>query len=495
MIRYVDVKVVNAQFRSGPTVLYTYGVTLPHAGRTLSNGNLYRYDANGNMTQRVGITATTSTYTQTWDAENRLTVVTNTVTNQVTQFVYDGDGSRVLQVLPDGSQTAYAGALEVSITGTQRITKTYYYAGPQLVAMRVYTSPTTSLPYYLHSDHLGSASLTTSYTGTLLARQRYDAWGNVRYVSGSMPTDIAFTGQRSNFDVGLYYFKARYYDSAVGRFLSADTIVPDPANPQSLNRYTYASNSPLNRVDPTGHCDSKADRKSDPCWLRLYEIQSTWGISILNAEYWEYDYLGYLSEVLSGVADMIGGSANLKEVFARAASSYGNSQFTIIGIGKGVPNCLLGCALGGWIKIPAAYFFSGEVERDGASYGPGDFYKDAVNYGKKVIGHELGHIVQNVVGNQSYLKLGGWYMDSNGNWRANRAGQQYDPPANPSENLSELIGIHVAGNGWGQVDPNQSKLTALDVTYTDNLGYLVSLALHVSPSYAHYMMSTTLWPK
>ncbi|MFP4345125.1 MAG: RHS repeat-associated core domain-containing protein, partial [Anaerolineales bacterium] len=46
---------------------------------------------------------------------------------------------------------------------------------------------------------------------------------------------------------------ARYYDPALGRFISADTIVPDPANPQSLNRYAYVYNNPLKYTDPSGH--------------------------------------------------------------------------------------------------------------------------------------------------------------------------------------------------------------------------------------------------
>ena len=54
-------------------------------------------------------------------------------------------------------------------------------------------------------------------------------------------------------ELGLYYYNARYYLPGLGRFLSADTIVPDPQNPQSLNRYTYVLNSPINFSDPTGH--------------------------------------------------------------------------------------------------------------------------------------------------------------------------------------------------------------------------------------------------
>jgi hypothetical protein len=46
---------------------------------------------------------------------------------------------------------------------------------------------------------------------------------------------------------------ARYYDAALGRFISADTIVASLANPQSLNRYSYVYNNPVNSTDPTGH--------------------------------------------------------------------------------------------------------------------------------------------------------------------------------------------------------------------------------------------------
>lgn len=49
------------------------------------------------------------------------------------------------------------------------------------------------------------------------------------------------------------YYAARYYDSALGRFVSADTIVPSAGNPQTLNRYSYAYNNPLRYSDPTGH--------------------------------------------------------------------------------------------------------------------------------------------------------------------------------------------------------------------------------------------------
>ncbi len=73
-----------------------------------------------------------------------------------------------------------------------------------------------------------------------------------------MPTNCTFTGQRSEDSdaVGsLMDYGARYYSPLLGRFISADSVVPQPADPQSLNRYSYTRNSPLVRVDPSGHGD------------------------------------------------------------------------------------------------------------------------------------------------------------------------------------------------------------------------------------------------
>ena len=70
-----------------------------------------------------------------------------------------------------------------------------------------------------------------------------------------LPTDRRFTGQRREAGLGLYDYGARYYDPTLGRFIQADTLVPEPANPQSLNRYSYVLNSPLRYTDPTGHAE------------------------------------------------------------------------------------------------------------------------------------------------------------------------------------------------------------------------------------------------
>jgi RHS repeat-associated protein len=194
------------------------------------------------------------TYTQQWDPENRLSVVTNTVSGVVTRFTYDGDGHRVLQTIGSATTMYLGSQYEKDITsGT---VTTYYYAGGQRIALR--QGRTVS---WLAGDHLGSTTLTANSAGAKTAELLYSPFGTTRYTWGTTPTSYGFTGQRAD-QTGFMYYVAPYYDPAVGRWTQADTIVPGAGDPQNLNRYTYASNRPVNRLDPSGHDD-------EPWWKRL----------------------------------------------------------------------------------------------------------------------------------------------------------------------------------------------------------------------------------
>ena len=80
---------------------------------------------------------------------------------------------------------------------------------------------------------------------------KYTAYGELR--SGTSTTDYQYTGQRSEIEIGLYFYVARMYDPQLARFISADTIVPQPSSSQGYDRYAYVNNNPISFNDPSGH--------------------------------------------------------------------------------------------------------------------------------------------------------------------------------------------------------------------------------------------------
>ena len=220
----------------------------PHAVITSSNAynGSYGYDLNGNMTTRMDASVT---YTQSWDAQNRLGSVA--APGKETAWVYDADGARAIKVSGPITTVYIGGSVEVQISGTMRLTTTYYFFGGARIAMRVGETVT-----YLHGDRLGSASLATDAAGNVLSQERYYVWGSASMMSGTMPTDFQWQNQRRLDDSQtgkLYDFNARFFTPVAARFISPDSIVPNPADPQSLNRYTALANNPLRFTDPTGH--------------------------------------------------------------------------------------------------------------------------------------------------------------------------------------------------------------------------------------------------
>ena len=89
--------------------------------------------------------------------------------------------------------------------------------------------------------------------GNKVAETRYFPFGEERYTDGTSPTDKTYTGQRSE-DFGLMDYNARYYSPLLGKFISADTIIPDPGNVLAWDRYGYVLNNPIRYSDPSEHC-------------------------------------------------------------------------------------------------------------------------------------------------------------------------------------------------------------------------------------------------
>ncbi len=135
-----------------------------------------------------------------------------------------------------------------------QVWRSYYHAAGRRVAMRVQDGVTGgNQVHYLFADHLGSTNVAYNTANSTATAQRYYPWGSVRPgPNNALPTGYTFTGQLDS-GLGLMYYGARFYDGALGRFIQPDTIVPQPGNPQALNRYSYVLNNPLRYTDPTGY--------------------------------------------------------------------------------------------------------------------------------------------------------------------------------------------------------------------------------------------------
>ena len=100
----------------------------------------------------------------------------------------------------------------------------------------------------------------TDRTRAVVERLEYLPFGEVRVNTGSVNVPYKFTGKILDAETGLNYFGARYYNAAIGRWISPDPTVPHPENLQSLNRYSYVLNRPLTLVDPDGYAEQQASQ-------------------------------------------------------------------------------------------------------------------------------------------------------------------------------------------------------------------------------------------
>jgi RHS repeat-associated protein len=179
-----------------------------------------------------------------WDAEDRLTRVTQGPT-ELARFAYDGQGRRAQKIVGGVTHTYIydkANIIEERLSSGQ----TYdYVQGPAIDQPLAMRDQASVVSYYL-ADHLGSIVQTTSSTGAVTLTREYDPWGNA--LQGSTTAGYAFTGREWDAETNLYYYRARYYDPKIGRFISEDPI----GFKGGINFYAYVDNRPTIWTDPSG---------------------------------------------------------------------------------------------------------------------------------------------------------------------------------------------------------------------------------------------------
>ncbi|AKB28468.1 hypothetical protein MSSIT_1749 [Methanosarcina siciliae T4/M] len=158
------------------------------------------------------------------------------------KYWYDASGQRIKKQNSDGEFTYYINKFYEIDNG---ISTSYFFRDDERVAKET----SESMEWYL-SDHIGSTSLMVDENGLEVERTDYFPYGQVR--SGELEK-YGFTGQENDADTGLMYYGARYYSPEYRVFVQPDTMLPDPYNPQALNRYSYVLNNPVKYTDPSGH--------------------------------------------------------------------------------------------------------------------------------------------------------------------------------------------------------------------------------------------------
>ena len=230
--------------------LYNYN---PSNELTSNSSGSYTYDANGNtLSDAQGRSFT-------WDFENRLT-----------QAIVPGTGTTTFRYDPFGRRIQKSGPLG---------TTNYLYDGPNLTEevdnagnilaryanqMRV-DEPLTELrsgtTSHYQQDGLGSVTSLSNSTGALANTYTFDSYGKLTASTGALTNSVQFTGRESDPETGLYYYRARYYDPTIGRFISQDPI-GFKAGP---NFYDYVANNPVDFVDPRGLLPRTIPYRWRPC--------------------------------------------------------------------------------------------------------------------------------------------------------------------------------------------------------------------------------------
>ena len=229
---------------------------------------VYAYDARGNRKTLQGDSLIEDTKEQnyTFNVWDQLKIVTQA--NVTTEFEYEMQGLRLSKTTtttgpadasgqtpsPVTEKVRYAynnsGKVITEASANNQALANYVWGPDRLLAKR--DASTNKKYYYVYNGH-GDVVQIVDEAGNTVNRYQYDEWGNILQQEEQIRNAFKYAGEMQDEATGLYYLRARYYDPAVGRFISKDTYEGSVTNPLSLNLYTYVENNPIIYTDPSGN--------------------------------------------------------------------------------------------------------------------------------------------------------------------------------------------------------------------------------------------------
>jgi RHS repeat-associated protein len=222
------------------------------------------YDLNGNTIQK-------GTQHFTYDYRNQIIKAKDQTTEA--NYKYDALGRRIQKAVTVGSATKttnyYYSGIDVieERDGSDNVLNQYIYGDSidDILRMDKYTG-TSSTPYYFHTDGIGSVTAITDGNGNPVERVSYDPYGMPTFTNAAgevvykstIGNTLLFHGRRYDAETNLYYYRARYYDPIMGRFLQTDPMGYE----DSMNLYQGFNMNPINFLDPYGELLELAGTKT-----------------------------------------------------------------------------------------------------------------------------------------------------------------------------------------------------------------------------------------